>query len=130
MTRPAAPSRRQTPATHARAKAGCRCECRCRRPQPPARRRPSFGGLPQWLSAARGVARHVDNQQVAFDRPLATILEGDLGRDVAALGAVVEGVNQRTISVGYSCPANLERARELAIVSIEFLVQDKKAADL
>ena len=61
---------------------------------------------------------------------LAAVLEGHLDGEMAILGAVVERRDQRRVALGDQRAAHLLRAGQLAVVGIELLVQDQKAADL
>ena len=66
----------------------------------------------------------------ALMRALAAVLEGDLGRNIGLARSVVERLDQRRIAVGDEPAADLQGARDLAVVGVEFLVQDQKALDL
>ena len=48
----------------------------------------------------------------------------------ASLRAVVERVDQRRVALGDEAAAHLARARQLAVVGVELLVQDQEAPDL
>ena len=81
-------------------------------------------------SGARGIGLHVDDAHVALDDALAAVLERHLGGDVALLGAVVERLDERPVAIGDEGAAHLLRARQLAVVGVELLVQDQEAPDL
>src|SRR4029078_10358716 len=53
---------------------------------------------------------------VAFDHALAAVLEGHLGADACARGAVVQRRHQRRVTLGDEAAPHLARAGELAVV--------------
>src|ERR1700730_8562425 len=61
---------------------------------------------------------------------LAPILERHLGRDVGLLFTGIERGHERSIQLRDEAPAHFLRPRALAVIGIELLVQDEKAADL
>src|SRR5688572_21560742 len=60
----------------------------------------------------------------------AAVLEAHLRLDHAALHARVEGVHDGGVLLADEAAAHLARARELAVVGVELLVQDHEAVDL
>src|ERR1700676_5660509 len=72
----------------------------------------------------------VADLEVGLERALAAVLEGDLGRDLRALAARIERVDQRLESLADEAPAHLAGARELAVIRVELLVQDQEPVDL
>ena len=103
----------------------------CRRRPVLARRRPSFGGLPQRLGAR---ARDRSSCRRSRRRPRSTPLRPSSNVTSVAtwhsLGAVVERRDQRRVALGDERAAHLLRAGQLAVVGIELLVQDQEAPDL
>src|SRR4029079_7289910 len=65
------------------------------RPQLRDRRSPSCG-----FPHGSGLALHVADFHPGADRALAAVLEGDLSRNVSILGAVIERLDQWSISLG------------------------------
>src|SRR2546429_979154 len=68
--------------------------------------------------------------QVRGNRADAPIFVLHLCLDVHAVRALVQGVHQRAISLPNVAAPHLARARQLAVVGVELLVQDEEAADL
>src|SRR5438552_1137905 len=72
----------------------------------------------------------VADLEVGLERSLASVLEGHLRRDLCALAAGIERVDQRLEPLADEAPAHLARARELAVIGVELLVQDQETMDL
>src|SRR5712692_2921301 len=68
--------------------------------------------------------------QLGADHAGAPVLEAHLRLDHAALRARIERVDHRRVLLADVAAAHLARARELAVVRIELLVQDHEAVDL
>ena len=60
-------------------------------------------------------------------RPSSKVTSVDMS---ASRRAVVERLDQRRVALGDEAAAHLLRARQLAVIGIEFLVQDQEALDL
>src|SRR5438552_7418226 len=73
---------------------------------------------------------HRVHGQVRPHRAGPPILESHLRLDDAALHARIEGVDHGRVFLADETAAHLARARELAVVGIELLVQDHEAMDL
>src|SRR5450759_3101390 len=73
---------------------------------------------------------HVADFDPRADRPFAAVLERHLGRDIGFLGAVIERLDQRAVTIGDEAAADLLGAREFAVVGVAFIVQDEEALDL
>ena len=80
--------------------------------------------------AAHRMGLHVADRDARRERALAAVLEGDLGRDVGDLRAVIERLDQRAVALRDQAAADLHGAGELAVVGIELLVQHQEALDL
>ena len=92
-----------------------------------------LAGLARRHHAARPTARegrHVDDLQRRRHLAGAAVLELHLGLDVLLALAAVERVDQHLVALGDEAAADLARARQLAVVGVELLVQDQEAADL
>src|SRR5881394_2859717 len=72
----------------------------------------------------------VADLEVGLERSLASVLEGHLCRDLCALAAGIECVDERPEPLGDEAPTHLARAGELAVIGVELLVQDQEAMDL
>src|ERR1700730_11844376 len=110
MTRLRAPARRRPRARPARPRGEPR-----RRRSPPA---PSCGATEGGGRFAYG---HVADLEPGRDRAGAAVLEGDLGRDVRLDRAVIKRRHQRRVTLSDEAAADLQGARELAVVGIELL---------
>src|SRR5579885_1058784 len=73
---------------------------------------------------------HIADFDPRLDHPFATILEGDLGGDVGFRRAAVQRLDQGRVALGDEAAADLLRTCKLAVVSVEFLVQDEETLDL
>ena len=67
---------------------------------------------------------------VTGDRARAAVLEGHLGRDLEVIGVSVQGVDQHRVFFGDETAPDLARARELAVVGVELLMQYQVPLDL
>src|SRR5690242_631197 len=82
----------------------------------------------QWFHRSHG--RDVVDGELGLERALAAVLEGHLGRDLSRPGARIERIDQLLEALADEAAAHLARARELAVIGVELLVQDEKAVDL
>ena len=69
-------------------------------------------------------------RSMPFELALAAVLIGDLGGYRGLGGAVVEALDQRRVALGDEAAADFLRARQFAVVGVEFLGQDEEAPDL
>src|SRR5437868_2991057 len=69
-------------------------------------------------------------RKLGADHAGAPVLEAHLRLDYAALGAGIERIDHRRVLLADVAAAHLARARELAIVRVQLLVQDDEAVDL
>src|SRR5260370_37495837 len=76
------------------------------------------------------MGRQVADLDVALDRALAAIFEGDVDLHVSIARAVIERVDQGGVTLADEGTAHLVGARELAVVGLQRLGQDEEAADL
>src|ERR1700751_221094 len=84
-------------------------------------------------SRLRGCSREMlrgGNCQIRGDHSAAAILELHLGLNVLPVLAVVQGIDQHGVFLGYKSAPHFARARQFVVVGIELLVQDEKAMDL
>src|SRR6188508_3035723 len=72
----------------------------------------------------------VDDLQRRRDLADATVLEADGGLDELLGLARIEGIDQHVVALADEAAPDLRRARQLAVVGVELLVQDQEAADL
>ena len=106
---------------------------RCRRAAPsPACCQVGHGDAPAFTPrAARREGLGVDDLQVGRDRAGAAVLERHLrSRCSCSRLAAVERVDQHAVLLADEAAPDLARARQLAVVGVELLVQDQEAADL
>src|SRR6185312_9684145 len=105
----------------------------CRRPGSVQGRIP--GGAPappsrRLLRRGRREGLHIDDRQLRADRAGAAILETHLRLHRAARGGAIERLDDARILLRDEPAPDLARARELAVVGVELLVQDHEAVDL
>src|ERR671932_611391 len=100
------------------------------RPRMTAVGQTSLRGLQHRRRRLDRVGLPVHDLHARRDDALAAVLEGDLGRYVGLGRAVVEGLDQRRVALGDEAAADFLGARELAVVGVELLVQDKEAFHL
>src|SRR5262249_4379890 len=74
--------------------------------------------------------RNVANLDARGKRALAAVLERHLGRDVGLAPTAIERGDERRVAFGDEAAADLLRARDFAVVSIELFVQDQEAPNL
>src|SRR3954468_17712595 len=79
----------------------------------------------------RGAADlRLGDAQVRRDHAGAPVLEAHLRLDEAVRPARIQRVDERGVFLGDVAPPHLARARELAVVGVELLVQDDEPPDL
>src|SRR6266850_62049 len=76
------------------------------------------------------VGLRLHDSQVGRHRTRAAVLETHLGLDEAARLVRVEGIDQHGVFLGDVAAAHLARARELAVVGVELLLQYEETVDL
>ena len=99
---------------------GCRVRC-CRRCRSRSiRPRPAMGSV---------AARHVADRHLGVDPTGAAVLEGHLGRHRDRALVRVEGLDQRPVALVDHAAAHLAGPGQLAVVGVQLLVEQEKAAD-
>src|SRR6267154_5782997 len=76
------------------------------------------------------VGLRLHDSQVGRHRTRAAVLEAHLRLDEAARLVRVEGIDQHGVFLGDVAAAHLARARELAVVGVELLLQYEETVDL
>src|SRR5689334_13508201 len=88
----------------------------------------SFSRLQHRLGDRFGL--YVRDLHPRLEHALAAVLEGDLGRDIDLLRTVIKRANQRLIAISDEAAPHFQRASQLAVVSVQFLMENQKAPDL
>src|SRR5260221_606977 len=98
---------------------------------------PAFMSLREAGPVSRRLPRRGDtvglclhDSQVGRHRTRAAVLEAHLRLDEAARLVRVEGIDQHGVFLGDVAAAHLARARELAVVRVELLLQYEETGDL
>src|SRR5262249_49226126 len=73
---------------------------------------------------------HVADFDAGGEHALAAVLERHLGGNVGLARPAVERCDQRRITLGDETAADLLRARDLAVVGVEFFMQNEKTPNL
>src|SRR5215470_14797054 len=73
---------------------------------------------------------HVTDQQLCLERAAPSVLKDHLGLDRHAVIRAIQGLNERRVFLSYKAASDFPGTGQLAIIRVEFFMQDEKAADL
>src|SRR5215468_1941724 len=73
---------------------------------------------------------HVTDQQLCLERAAPSVLKDHLGLDRHAVIRAIQGLNECRVFLSYKATSDFPGTGQLAIIWVEFFMQDEEATDL